>query len=199
MEGVEIRGVTRSTFILRGAVAVGAAYGAAAVTPFVSNAFAATATEDVEVLQFALGLERLEAGFYKAALAQAGLTGRIQEIATEFGKHEAEHADALTKLITALGGKPDPAAAVKFKVGDEDAFLKQAVALEEIGISAYNGAAPAIQSADVLEAAGGIVNVEARHASALRMLADEDPAPVAFDKALSPDEVAAKVKQFQQG
>jgi Ferritin-like domain len=72
------------------------------------------------------------------------------------------------------------------------------VKLEETGISAYNGAAPAITSTDLLQAAGGIVQVEARHAGALRMLAGQDPAPFAFDQALPPEQVTQRVKPFLQ-
>ena len=42
-------------------------------------------------------------------------------------------------------------------------------------MSAYNGAAPMIKSKDVLAAAGAIVQVEARHAAALRFLGGMDP------------------------
>src|SRR6202161_1592756 len=39
----EVHGMTRSSFILRGALAAGAVYGTSAVTPFVSSALAQTA------------------------------------------------------------------------------------------------------------------------------------------------------------
>jgi rubrerythrin len=194
--GVEVRGVTRATFILRGALAAGAAYGAAAAGPFVANAFASTASSDVQIVQFAYGLEQLEAAFYKAALAQAGLTGRVKALATEFGAHEAAHADTLKELLMLLGGDPGPPVSAKFDVKETAGFLKLAVTLEETGVSAYNGAATAIQSPDLLAAAGGIVNTEARHAAALRMLAGQDPAPDAFDKALTAQQVSARVKPF---
>ena len=198
LAGIEVEGFTRASLILRGALAAGAAYGTGAVGPFVARAFAQVPTGDIEILQFALGLENLQAGFYKAALAQAGLTGRIKDLATEFGTHEAAHADTIKKLIESLGGKPNPPAKAKFDVKDQKSFLRTAIALEETGVSAYNGAAPAIQTPDLLAAAGGIVQTEARHAGALRMLAGQDPAPAAFDKALAPDAVLQQVKPFLQ-
>jgi rubrerythrin len=195
--GVEIEGVTRATFILRGALATGALYGAGAVGPWVARSFASTSAGDLQIVSFALGLENLEAAFYKAALAPAvGLKGQAQKLATEFGAHEAEHAKSLAQLLQQLGGKPPAAATAKFSLKDQASFLKLAVTLEEVGVSAYNGAATAIQSPDLLSAAGAIVQVEARHAGALRELAGMDPAPVAFDKTRSPQQVSAAVQPF---
>ena len=51
-------------------------------------------------------------------------------------------------------------------------------------MSAYNGAAPMIESKEVLGAAGSIVQVEARHAAALRFLGGMNPTLGAFDKPL---------------
>jgi hypothetical protein len=99
-------GHTRAAFILRGALAVGATYGAGAVAPFVSNAFAAVPQSDLAVVEFALGLEQLETAFYKAALSRAALGGQVRTLATEFSAQEAQHANALGQLLTQLGGKP---------------------------------------------------------------------------------------------
>ena len=43
---------------------------------------------------------------------------------------------------------------------------------------------------------GGIVQVEARHAAAIRLLRGELPAESAFDKALTMDEVLKAVQPF---
>jgi rubrerythrin len=189
---------TRAQFILRGALAVGATYGAGAVAPFVSNAFAAVPESDLTVVQFALGLEQLEAAFYKAALARAGLSGDAKALATEFGAHEAEHVKALNQLITQLGGKPEPAAKPTFGLTDQASFLKLAVQLEDTGVGAYSGAAPAVKTPDLLATLGSIAQTEARHAAALRIAAGMDPAPDAFDKPLTPTEVSAAVQPFIQ-
>lgn len=197
---VEVEGVTRQAFVLRGALAAGALYGAGAVAPYVSRALAATSPGDIKILQFALALETLEAAFYKAALAPSvGLKGRARALATEFGSHEAEHAKTLSMLISQLGAKPGPAPRAKFPLRDRASFLRLAVLLEETGISAYNGAAPLIQSADVIGAAGAIAQVEARHAGALRMVAGQDPAPLAFDKPLAQPQVQSRVQPFLKG
>jgi rubrerythrin len=198
LRGVEVSGMTRGAFIVRGALATGAVYGAGAVGPYVSRAFGVTAASDVEILNFALTLENLEAAFYKAALGlQVGLQGQVKDIATEFGAHEDAHVKALGQLVQQLGGKPGPVPGTKFPgLKDTPSFLKLAVTLEEVGIAAYNGAAPAIVSPDLLSAAGAIAQVEARHAGALRMLAGQDPAPAAFDKPATAQEVATAVRPF---
>ena len=46
LEAIEVPGMTRSSFILRGALATGAALGATAVGPYVSSAFAASGGTD---------------------------------------------------------------------------------------------------------------------------------------------------------
>jgi rubrerythrin len=192
----EREGHTRATFILRGALAVGATYGAGAVAPFVSNAFAAVPASDLTIVQFALGLEQLETAFYKAALARAGLSGDAKKLATEFGAQEAQHANALNQLLTQLGGKPPPASTPKFGLTNQASFLKLAVQLEDTGVGAYSGAAPAVKTPDLLATFGAIVQTEARHSSALRVVAGMDPSPQAFDKPLTTAQVQAAVQPF---
>jgi rubrerythrin len=195
---IRAEGHTRAAFILRGALAVGATYGAGAVAPFVSNAFAAVPEGDLTIVQFALGLEQVETAFYKAALARAGLSGNVKALASEFGAQEDDHAKALNQLLTQLGAKPEPAPKTKFGLTDQASFLKLAVQLEDTGVGAYNGATPAVGTSDLRAVFGSIVQTEARHAAALRLAAGMDPAPAAFDKPLSPDQVKSAVQPFIQ-
>lgn len=190
-------GITRSTFILRGTLGVAAAYGIGAVTPFVSDALG-SAADDEEVLTFALSLEQLESAFYKAANARAGLTGQAAALAKSFGSHEDEHVKALSQLMSALGGKPAPAPSAKFGISGQASFLRLAVTLEDLGVAAYNGAAPLVKTPDILSALGSIVNVEARHSAALRTLAGQDPSPQAFEKGKPADQVGVELKTIVQ-
>jgi hypothetical protein len=113
-------------------------------------------SHDVEILNFALTLEYLEAAFYDEALSKAGLSGDVKKMAQEFGDHEKQHVDALTGAIKKAGGKPVKAPGVQFPLSDEKSFIKLAVTFEDTGVSAYNGAAPMISNKDVLAAAGSI-------------------------------------------
>jgi rubrerythrin len=198
LEAVRVDGMTRSAFILRGALAAGAAYGLGAVAPFVGEALAVGAADDQQVLAFALTLEQVESAFYKAAASGAGLSGQAASLAKTFGAHEDEHVKALGQLIQQLGGKPAAAPKVQFGLTDQASFLKLAVALEDLGVGAYNGAAPMLKTPDLLSALGSIVNTEARHSAALRALAGQDPAPAAFDKAVPADQVATTLKKYVQ-
>jgi rubrerythrin len=197
--GIELRGMTRSAFILRGALATGAAYGAASIGPFVARALAQTSATDIQGLNFALTLEQLEAAFYAAALKSAKLSGPVRALATEFGKHETTHVDTIKQLVEQLGGTAAPATPAKFKLTNQRDFLKAAVALEDLGVGAYNGLMPRLTTPDIVQAAGTIVQVEARHAAALRFHAGEDPAPAAFDPALSPPQVQAAARKLSGG
>lgn len=192
LQEIEVRGLTRGTLILRGALAAGALYGAGSVAPFVGRALAGGQT-DVQILNFALMLESLEAAFYKEGL-KVGLQGQVKKLAAEFGKHEDEHVATLTKTIMMLGGTPAKMPVFSFPVQDQQSFLALAVTLEDTGVSAYNGAGPMLKSKEVLAAAGSIVQVEARHASALRLAAKLDPIPDAFDRAFTMSEALAAAK-----
>ncbi len=190
---IEVPGVTRSTFILRGALAAGAAYGAGAVGPFVAQAFAAAGTSDLDVLNFALTLEYLETDFYMAKGPQVGLSGEAKTLAKQFGDEEAEHVSALTRAITSAGGTPAKKPVFAFPVNDQAGFLKLAYVLENTGVGAYNGAGPALTNKQLLAAAGSIVQVEARHAAAIGLLIGAPVTPDgAFDKPLTKTQVLAK-------
>ena len=198
LAAIEVHGMSRSAFIARGALATGAIYGAGAVSTFVSQAFA-QGGGDVDILNFALTLEYLEAAFYKDALAKAGLSGEAKKLAREIGEHEQQHVKALTGAIKKAGGKPVSAPAVAFPLKDQASFLKLAEAFEDTGVSAYDGAAPMIQSKEVLTAAGAIVQVEARHAAAIRFLKGDNPTRGAFEPPLKKAEVLKAVKPYVKG
>ena len=193
MDNIEIHGMSRGAFLVRGALATGAAVGAASVSPWVTRALAQEGGGDVDILNFALTLEYLEADFYRQA-SKLPLKGQYKSLAKEFGANEQEHVDALVATIGQLGGKPVKSPKFAFGLKTQKDFEKLAVILEDTGVSAYNGAAPMIESKEVLAAAGSIVQVEARHAAALRFLGGMSPTTGAFDKTLSKAAVLKAVK-----
>lgn len=198
LANIEVQGMTRESFIMRGAIAAGSVYGLSTVGPFVSQALA-QGEGDVDILNFALTLEYLEAAFYTEALEQVGgLSGDVKEIATTIRDDESEHVDALAATVKKLGGKPVAAPGVDFgkAFANQKSFLTTAVVFEDLGVGAYNGAGPSIKSKEVLAAAGSIVQVEGRHAGIVRLLNGDKIAPSAFDKGIPMAEVLDKAKPF---
>lgn len=190
---IEVHGVTRASFILRGALATGAALGAGAVAPYVSSALAASGSSDLDILNFALTLEYLETNFYTVKAKAVGLSGEAKTLATMFGDEEAQHVSALTKAVQAGGGKPAKMPTFVFPATDQASFLNLAYTLENVGVGAYNGAGPSLQNKQLLAAAGSIVQVEARHAAAIGLLVNKPVTPDgAFDKPLNKSQVLAK-------
>lgn len=174
---------------------------ATAINPIGQGSAYATATlqglSDLDILNFALTLEHLEAEFYKMAVSGGKLSGEVLKVLTSVRDHEIAHVDALTKTITSLGGKP-AAKAPSYNFGDmstQDAILATSETLEGVGVGAYTGAAALIKDKKaVLPAAASIEQVEARHYAAIRYLRGSNPAPEAFGKKLTVDEVLAAVK-----
>jgi hypothetical protein len=135
----------------------------------------------VEVLNFALKLEYLEASFYETANASSNLIPAGVEKAgfVTIGAHETAHVALLKGAITAAGGTPVDKPAFDFTAGGNfntvftsyDVFLAVSQAFEDTGVRAYKGQAGTLMSNnDVLTVALNIHSVEARHASHVRRL-----------------------------
>ena len=135
---------------------------------------------DVSVLNYALSLEYLQAAFYTESERSKAIKGRAAQAAVQVGAVERAHVKAFREL---LGSKAIARPRFDFKGVTEDpkAFLKTAVAFEDLAVEAYKGQAPRLQSKQVLAAALGIHTVEARHAAWMRYLNGIQPAAGAFD------------------
>ncbi len=107
----------------------------------------------------------------------------------EVAQDELNHVRALQATITSLKGTPVPRPAIDFTFFAKLAtaakittpanftpfdsiqdFLIGSFIFEDVGVTAYAGAAPAISSSAVLSAAAGIQAVEAYHAAIVRTL-----------------------------
>jgi len=188
--------LSRSDVILKGALAAGAVYGTFMVGPYVRKALAMSESGDVGILNFALTLEYLESTFYEEAKTRAKTSGELKSLLNLIASDEQQHVEALTATVKKLGGKPVAEPKFDFEYNDTAGFLKLAQTFEDTGVSAYNGAGPMIKSKEVLAAAGGIVQVEARHAAAIRLQNKDEPAPVAFDPPLDEKQVLKAVEPF---
>jgi hypothetical protein len=138
--------------------------------------------DDLDILNYALTLEHLEAEMYKQIVASSKLTGDEQQYATEIGKHEAAHVTALTQTIQKLNGTPVAAQAqYNFPAFDtRDNIVTFLVTVEDLGAGAYLAAAAEILNPDVLTAAVQIHNIEGEHASIWRRQAKVTPIVGAF-------------------
>jgi len=194
----ERAGMTRAELLARGTLAVGLAAGAAAAGPWVSTALAQSSRGDADILAYALLLEQLEARYYRDGLREVDLSPAARAVVEELAANESEHVATLGDTLTVLGGRAAPPPRFDFGAayGSERAFLRLAETLEETGVAAYNGAAPLLSSREILRTAGGIVQVEGRHAAAIRALRGRVAAPRAFDGALDRPAVERRIAPF---
>ena len=186
---------------------------AGAVVAIDSPARAQSSFTDVDILNFALNLEYLEAEFYTIATTgvnisdvnlsvsgsgvagptQGGalvpLSGALRNIALEIALDERTHVTLLQNTILSLGGSPIAKPAINlnalgFGFATPNAFLTLARIFEDIGVTAYGGAAPLITSKTVLGYAARILATEAYHAGNIRLqIAQNNIATSALDGA----------------
>jgi hypothetical protein len=159
----------------------------------------------VDVLNFALTLEHLEAEFYRQGNEQVALEGKEQEYLQIIQEDEEEHVRILTSTIMDVGGTPVPAPGVDFgeAVQNREGFLELAFVLENTGVSAYLGAAPSLFAQgelELLSAAASIFGIEARHAAIIGNLqgkpAEGGVYMTAFESPLPSGEVIAAITPF---
>lgn len=180
--------------LLKGSL--GTAAGAALFSNFVFNGaqgLAANLPDDLSILNFALTLEHLEDRAYRDAIASGKLSGPALAAAQAYGRQEAEHVALLTGAISQAGGTPvKEQAKYNFPAfSDQKTTVDFLRILEDTGVGAYTGAARFIKDKGILTVAGGIVQVEARHAAVLRILDGMAPVPGPLDKVLTPDQTLA--------
>lgn len=187
-----LEGDTRAAFVRKAAIAGGGLLGGGASLAALAAPAGAQSASDVNILNFALTLEFLEAEFYARAVEGGALSGRLARFAKVVGAHERAHVGALEKT---LGNKAVRKPKFDFKGTTDDPALfgQTAATLEATGTAAYGGAAPMVQSPAVLKAAVSIHSVEARHTAWINHILGQPPAPVAFYEPKSVSEVLAAV------
>ena len=192
-------GISRSSLLRRAAVGGGALIGSGAILgglPALAQA-AGVAQSDVDILNFALTLEYLEAAFYREAVQKGHLVGYTKKFAHTVAMHEQAHVDYLRKALGAAAVK-QPRFDFKGTNHHQRSFQQTAMTLEDVGVSAYAGQGPLIKDKGIVAAALSVHSVEARHAAWIRDIIGRSkqplPAPNTFDKPRTKSEVLALVK-----
>jgi len=166
---------------------------------------------DINGLQYALALEHLEAAFYTQYLAiyndqsnytnapasspvRSAYPGNTLAYLRLIADHELAHVKFLQDTIKSIDSSvtPVPACTYNFaNINNVNDFLDLAVALEDTGVAAYDGAITAFTSEGLRQGAATIATVEARHAAWLRTITGttNGPFPANFDATLTPSQV----------
>lgn len=128
------------------------------------------------------------AGTVTGGAAVQGFSAAMQQYAVEIAQDELNHVRAIQATITKNNGTPVARPNIDFTnafnalasaagIGSSfdpfsspSAFLVGAFVFEDVGVTAYTGAAPAITDTGILSAAAGIQAVEAYHAAEIRTL-----------------------------
>ena len=165
-----------------------------------SGASGSSGGGDIDIVNYALTLEFLEADFYQQVIDSGEVTGPAAEVAKFIGQNEQEHVTALMATVEDLGGTPVEAPQTNFEdvlAGGQKMILATAATVENLGAAAYLGQAGNIENMDILAAALSIHTVEARHAAVLNQVTGKTIVPDgAFAKPATMEQVLKMVKPF---
>jgi len=159
--------------------------------------------EEVDILNFALNLEYLEAEFYTYATTGKSITSFgvatngsanganpanggttkggakvifskdesiLHDVAAQIGADERAHVVLLRGALgsSAVAMPNIDLSAIGFGFGNQADFLRAARILEDIGVTAYAGAAGMLKTPEIITAAAGLLGAEAEHAATIR-------------------------------
>ncbi|WP_276088632.1 ferritin-like domain-containing protein [Pedobacter sp. JY14-1] len=128
--------------------------------------------DDFGVLNYAYALEQLEAAFYTqvASNPPSDMSANEKAYFQDIQFHEIAHREFFKKALntSAIGSLEVDFSSIDFT--KRSSVLAAAMAFEDLGVAAYNGAGVRLKNDNFLLIAGKIVSVEARHASYVRDL-----------------------------
>jgi Ferritin-like domain len=181
-----VRGTRRD--LLR-AVPLAGALGAGLLTAGGARAAPGLTKNDTAILRFDLALEYLQAGLYTEAERLGAVKPRTLAFSRVVGAHERAHARAIKSF---LGSKAVPSPAFNYRGVTEDdaAFVKTAVAFEDLTAALLKWQAPRLDSRSIVAAVLTLHSVETRHAAWIRHINGVLPAATAFDQPAPQDKMA---------
>ena len=142
------------------------------------------ATNDVTILNAALGAEQQGIAAYQLAADSGLLQEPVLALALQFQGQHKQHAEALAKAIQKLGGTPatplEDYGFPKDRFKNQTDVLAYAATLEKGAVSAYLGAIPILTDRDLARTMASILGDEAMHWAVLRQALGQNPAPDAF-------------------
>jgi hypothetical protein len=166
--------------LLRAGPLIGA-LGAGLITAGSARAASGLTRNDIAILRFDLALEYLQAGLYTEAERLGAVKPRTLACSRVVGAHERAHAAAIRSF---LGSKalPSPAFDYRGVTEDDTAFVKTAVAFEDLTAALLKWQAPRLDSRSIVAAVLTLHSVETRHAAWIRHIVGVLPAATAFDQ-----------------
>jgi hypothetical protein len=154
-----------------------------------ADAATAQTANDIAILRFDQVLEYLQAGLYTEAERLGALKPETLAWARVVGAHERAHLRAIKNLLGSHAVK-NPGFNYGNVTSDEQAFLKTAVAFEDLTAALLKWQAPRLDSRAIVAAAVSLHSVETRHSAWIRHLVGLQPATTAFDKPASQKRMA---------
>ena len=130
---------------------------------------------DLEIVRFLLGIEDVEAEFWREAEARGSL-GSVGagDVVGEVARNEQEHVAVLERWAKKLGGerpRPPATAIDQIIAAGPQEVLSAGASLENLSAAAYLGQINRIQDRNLLASLLAIHTVEGRQAAALNRLA----------------------------
>ena len=179
--------------LLRGAVVGGTALLAGLASAPVAEGGIARTKRDISILRFDQMLEELQSGLYTEAERLGALKPETLGWARVVGAHERAHLKAIKNLLGAKAVK-GPSFDYRGVTENEQAFIKTAVAFEELTAALLKWQAVRLDSREILAAAVSLHSVETRHAAWIRHLLGLRPVISAFDKPAPQREMARLIR-----